>query len=159
MICGVGRRRGLDLAWLWLWRRPAAAALIGPLAWEPPYAMGVALKTKNKTKQNRTNKKQILIFSRNSFTYIPRENVLPVIWASLSLVTWIHKINHHSVHFQAGYILRAFSYFQEAPTFLDPFLHLQNQTSSPTQFVILWPIFLPSSSTFKSGGIRQSPPG
>ena len=28
-----------DPAWLWLWRRPAAAAPIGPLAWEPPYAV------------------------------------------------------------------------------------------------------------------------
>ena len=42
--CGVGC--GLDLAWLWLWCRPAAVALIGPLAWEPPYAVGVALKRK-----------------------------------------------------------------------------------------------------------------
>ena len=33
-----------DLALLWLWHRPAAAALIRPLAWEPPYASGVALK-------------------------------------------------------------------------------------------------------------------
>ena len=32
-----------DLALLWLWCRPAAAALIQPLAWELPYAMGVAL--------------------------------------------------------------------------------------------------------------------
>ena len=34
-----------DLALLWLWFRPAAAAPIGPLAWGPLYAMGVALKT------------------------------------------------------------------------------------------------------------------
>ena len=33
-----------DLAWLWLWRRLAAAALIQPLAWVLPYASGVALK-------------------------------------------------------------------------------------------------------------------
>ena len=33
-----------DPALLWLWCRPAAAALIGPLAWKLPYAMGVALK-------------------------------------------------------------------------------------------------------------------
>ena len=33
-----------DPSLLWLWHRPAATALIGPLAWEPPYAMGVALK-------------------------------------------------------------------------------------------------------------------
>ena len=44
MSCGVGRSRSLDLALLWLWRRPAATALIRPLAWEPPYALGVALK-------------------------------------------------------------------------------------------------------------------
>ena len=44
MSCGVGHRCGSDLSWLWLWRRLAATAPIGPLAWEPPYAMGVALK-------------------------------------------------------------------------------------------------------------------
>ena len=33
-----------DLAWLWLWRRPAAATLIPPLAWELPYAVGAARK-------------------------------------------------------------------------------------------------------------------
>ena len=32
---------------LWLWRRPVATALIGPLAWEPPHAVGVALKRQN----------------------------------------------------------------------------------------------------------------
>ena len=44
--CGVGHRRGLDPALLWLWRRPAAVALIRPLAWESPYASGAALKNK-----------------------------------------------------------------------------------------------------------------
>ena len=44
MNCGVGHRRGLDLVLLWLWSRPAAEAPIGPLAWEPPYAAGVAQK-------------------------------------------------------------------------------------------------------------------
>ena len=48
MSWGVGRRRGSDLVLLWLWRRPAAVALIGPLDWEPPYATGVALKKKAK---------------------------------------------------------------------------------------------------------------
>ena len=52
MSCGVGHRRGSDLALLWLWCRPAAVAPIQPLAWEPPYAEGVALKSKeNKIKQ------------------------------------------------------------------------------------------------------------
>ena len=42
MSCGVGRRYGSDPMLLWLWRRPAAAAPIRPLAWEPPYAAGAA---------------------------------------------------------------------------------------------------------------------
>ena len=45
-----------------LWCRPAATAPNGPLGWEPPYATGVALKTKqNKTKQ--TKKKLFLTFA------------------------------------------------------------------------------------------------
>ena len=44
MSCGVGRRQDVDPALLWLWRRLAATALIRPLAWEPPYATGAALK-------------------------------------------------------------------------------------------------------------------
>ena len=44
MSCGVGHRCGSDLALLWLWHGPEATALIRPLAWEPPYAAGVALK-------------------------------------------------------------------------------------------------------------------
>ena len=52
MSCGVGHRRGSDLALLWLWlcRRPAAAAPIRPLTWEPPYAEGAALKSKKENK-------------------------------------------------------------------------------------------------------------
>ena len=33
---------------LWLWHRLAAVAAIRPLAWEIPYAMGLALKKKKK---------------------------------------------------------------------------------------------------------------
>ena len=46
--CGVGRRHGLDPTLLWLWCRLAAAALIRPLAWEAPRAVGVALEKKKK---------------------------------------------------------------------------------------------------------------
>ena len=46
MSCGAGCRRGSDPELLWLWCRLAAVALIRPLAWERPYATGVALKTK-----------------------------------------------------------------------------------------------------------------
>ena len=42
----VGHRHGSDPALLSLWQRPAAAAPVQPLAWEPPYAVGMALKKK-----------------------------------------------------------------------------------------------------------------
>ena len=48
---------GSDLALLWLWLWPAATALIQCLAWEPPYASGVALKKKKKKKKR--GKKEI----------------------------------------------------------------------------------------------------
>ena len=48
--CGVGCRCGSDPMLLWLWCRPAAIAPFRSLAWEPPCAMGVALKSK-KNKQ------------------------------------------------------------------------------------------------------------
>ena len=48
--CGVGCRRGSDLALLWLWCRLAAVAPIGPLAWELLYASGAAVKSKKKKK-------------------------------------------------------------------------------------------------------------
>ena len=53
MSCSVGRRRGLDPALLWLWRWLVATALIGPLAWEPPYATSVALENTKKKKKDR----------------------------------------------------------------------------------------------------------
>ena len=44
MSRGVGHRCGSDPVLLWLWCRPAAVAPVQPLAWEPPYAWGLALK-------------------------------------------------------------------------------------------------------------------
>ena len=58
MSCGVGHRRGSDLAWLWC--RLVATAPIRPLAWEPPYATGVALK-RQKDKKKIKNKKILWI--------------------------------------------------------------------------------------------------
>ena len=49
MSCGVGRECGSDLVLQWLWCRPAAVALIRPLAWEPPYARGGTLKRHSHT--------------------------------------------------------------------------------------------------------------
>ena len=46
--CGVGRKHGSDPALLWLWHKPVATALNGPLAWEPPYATCVALEKDQK---------------------------------------------------------------------------------------------------------------
>ena len=59
MSCGVGCRRGLDPALLWLCCRLEAVALIGALAWEPPYAMGAALKIEEKKKIN--------VFKKNNY--------------------------------------------------------------------------------------------
>ena len=53
MSCGVGCRYGLDLVLLWLWCRPAAIAPIGPLAWEPPYAAGVAQEMAKRQKKKK----------------------------------------------------------------------------------------------------------
>ena len=50
MSCGVGRRHGWDLAFLWLWRRQVPTVLIRPLAWEPPYAADAALKRQKTNK-------------------------------------------------------------------------------------------------------------
>ena len=66
MNSGVGQRHGLDPVLLWLWCRLAAAALIQPLAWEPPYAMGAALKKiklikKRKRKRKNERNKEALV--------------------------------------------------------------------------------------------------
>ena len=50
MSCSVGHRRDLDPVLLWLWCRPVSKAPFRPLAWEPPYAAGVALKRPKKKK-------------------------------------------------------------------------------------------------------------
>ena len=57
MSCGVGRRHGSGLVLPWLWCRPVATAPIQPLAWEHPYAMGVAPK---KTKRQKKKKRYIM---------------------------------------------------------------------------------------------------
>ena len=61
MSCGVGHRRGSDLAWLWLWRRPEATAPIQPLAWEPPYTEGAVLE-KAKRQNNNNSKTTLCLF-------------------------------------------------------------------------------------------------
>ena len=53
------RRHGSDLALLWLWHRPAATALIRPLAWESPYAMGAALEKAKRQKKRKEQRKNL----------------------------------------------------------------------------------------------------
>ena len=53
-----------DPALLWLWHRPATTAPIRPLAWEPPYAMGAALKKIKKKKKDQ--RKRIQLWSSDS---------------------------------------------------------------------------------------------
>ena len=53
MSCDVGCRCSSDPTLLWLWCRPAATALIRPLAWEPPYAAGVVLEKAKRQKDKK----------------------------------------------------------------------------------------------------------
>ena len=65
---GWGCRCIFDPAWLWLWCRLAAAALILPLAWEHPYAKDEPLKSKTKNKT--TTKK-----------HLPSANICYTVWS------------------------------------------------------------------------------
>ena len=51
-------------ALLWQWHRPAAVALIPPLAQELPYATGVAIKRKKKSQFTIS---YILVFNETAF--------------------------------------------------------------------------------------------
>ena len=53
MSCGIGNRHSSDLVLLCLWCREVATALIKPLAWEPPYAVGSAQERKKERKKER----------------------------------------------------------------------------------------------------------
>ena len=53
MRYGVGCTVHSDLALLWLWCRPAATAVIRPLAWDLPFAEGVHWKISDMFKDRR----------------------------------------------------------------------------------------------------------
>ena len=82
MSYGVGHRWGLDLALLWLWWRPAAAALNPPLAWELTYAAGVALKKEQKKKIEKL-KLDIVPLLRSSHS-LEIENSREILGSSIS---------------------------------------------------------------------------
>ena len=76
MSSGVGCGGGSDPSLLWLWRRPVATALIGPLAWESPYATGAAQEMakgqKEKKKEELVQKNCKDIGITGSATHIPK---------------------------------------------------------------------------------------
>ena len=76
MSCGVGQRCGLDLALLWLWCRPAAVPSVQPLAWELPYALGVALKSKKKKKKKKVKDESWLVRAFLNFIF-KKEIIIP----------------------------------------------------------------------------------
>ena len=67
----------LDPTLLWLWSRLAATAPTGPLAWEPLYAVGTALKSqkkkKKKTKKPQKKKKK----KKNPKSLKKKKKILP----------------------------------------------------------------------------------
>ena len=65
MSYGAGHRSGLDLALLWLWYRAGTTAPIQLLAWETPYAAGVALKRPKKKKKKNQEQKGLKEKSNN----------------------------------------------------------------------------------------------
>ena len=81
MSCGMGHSCGSDLVLLWLWHRPAAVALTWALAWEPPYAVGVAQKRKKKKKENsQQSKKNKWKYKNRVFPGVPILAQQRLIW-------------------------------------------------------------------------------
>ena len=59
---GIDHRCGSDLVVLRLWCRQAAGVPFQPLAWELPYALGVALlRGKKKKKRTKKEKKRVTL--------------------------------------------------------------------------------------------------
>ena len=66
MSRGVGCRHSLDPVLLRLWCRLVSAAPIRPLAWEPPYAVGVAQEMAKRQK-GKKKKKSVLAKGGNIY--------------------------------------------------------------------------------------------
>lgn len=56
--CGLSHRCSSGPVLLWLWRRLATVAPIGPRAWELPCASGAALKKEKERKREKKKKKK-----------------------------------------------------------------------------------------------------
>ena len=79
MSCGGGHRHGSDPTLLLQWHRPAATAPIWPLVWDPPYAMGAALKRQRDQKKNSKSMIKLYLKIRHSKIFI-EGNVSILIW-------------------------------------------------------------------------------
>ena len=85
MSCGVGCRCDWsDVAVAVC--RPAAVAPIGPLAWEPPYATGAALKSK-KRKKNSLQGKRLPTYAYNGKIY-----------GQLNVINSVQRIWYFHIH-------------------------------------------------------------
>ena len=69
MLC---HRLGSDTTVLGLWHRPGATATIQPLAWELPYAVGVALKRQKRKKRERESKRSLFSHSSGGWKSAPK---------------------------------------------------------------------------------------
>ena len=88
--CGVGHRRGLDLALLWLWCRLVTTAPIRPPAWEPPYATDTALE-KTKRQKKKKEKKKINSFLQKCQDF---KHIRKGIYASRCLIFSIARLSY-----------------------------------------------------------------
>ena len=69
MRCGVGRRCSSDPMLLWFRHWQVATAPIGPLAWEPPYAAGVAQAMAKRPKKKKDRKKKNFLTQMNASAF------------------------------------------------------------------------------------------
>ena len=91
-----------------LWCRSAVVATIQPLAWEPPYAAGVALKNKQKTKKQKKKKTTKEGTSRNSCPAVCKVPMDKRDISFLGILSAIYVINTFSKQFNVC-IYRVFS--------------------------------------------------
>jgi len=106
--CGVGHRWVLDPTLLWLWQRPAATALIRPLAWEPPCASGAAL-WRQKTKKKKKKKMPLWVLPIQFLIYLIRHlSSFPVTFYSNYGSLAFNPLSVWSLHSLAGAFMCVF---------------------------------------------------